>query len=80
MSTRYEGTSGGLEALLDQRGVAGEWIAIGEFGKHTFCSQKGGVPNFWHSKGVVQCQGKAGPKAELEALLIEDPLPHSAAV
>lgn len=61
---------GGLEALRDlvhASGVRGEWSDDGS-GKHTFKSQRRGTLNYWPSKGTIQCQGKAEPKAELEGL------------
>lgn len=68
MSAQYEGTIEDVKALVEQGGVIGEWAPVDASGKYCFRSQRGGVLNFWPSRGTVQCQGKAGPKAELEAL------------
>ena len=56
-----------LRALVEARGVRGEWSDDGN-GKYTFRSQCKGTLNYWPHKGTVQCQGKAEPKAELEAI------------
>ena len=60
----------GIEALMARvaaSGIKGDWVDDGN-GKFTFRSQRKGILNYWPSKGTVQCQGKAEPKAELEAL------------
>lgn len=56
-----------LRALVEARGVRGEWSDDGS-GKHSFKSQRKGTLNYWPHKGTVQCQGKADAKAELEAI------------
>ena len=56
-----------LRTLVQARGVKGEWSDDGNR-KYTFKSQRKGTLNYWPHKGTVQCQGKEGPKAELEAI------------
>lgn len=61
----------GIEALMARvaaSGIKGDWVDDGN-GRFTFRSQRKGILNYWPSKGTVQCQGKAEPKAELEAIL-----------
>lgn len=56
-----------IKELLAARGIKGKWSDDGQ-GRISFRSQSNGVLNYWPHKGTVQCQGKAGPKAELEAV------------
>ena len=56
-----------LRRLIDASGIKGEWSEDG-YGKFTFRSQRKGIVNYWPNNGTVQCQGKAEPKAELEAI------------
>ena len=72
MAASFEGSAEELMAKVAVSGVKGEWTADGQ-GKHSFRSKKGGILNFWPSKGTVQFQGKADPKAELEAIFSDDP-------
>lgn len=67
MAIEYHDGVDALHALVDASGIRGEWSEDGS-GKHTFKSQRKGTLNYWPHKGTVQCQGKAEPKAELEAL------------
>lgn len=69
MSIQYDGSLTDLKELTHRAGLAGDWVTDAS-GKHCFRSHHGGVLNFWPSKGTVQCQGKAAPKAELEALFL----------
>lgn len=70
MAANFEGTAEELMAKVAGAGVAGEWATDGQ-GKHSFRSKKGGFLNFWPSKGTLQFQGKADPKAELEAIFTD---------
>ena len=57
-------------AVLSTRTVSkGDWSADSN-GKHTFKSQRKGTLNYWPHQGTIQCQGKAVPKAELEAIFV----------
>ena len=56
-----------LRSLIDASGIKGEWSEDGN-GKYTFNSQRKGIVNYWPHNGTIQCQGKAEPKAELEAI------------
>lgn len=56
-----------LKELVASHGIKGEWSDDGN-GRVSFRSQRSGVLNYWPHKGTVQCQGKAEPKAELEAI------------
>lgn len=67
MAIEFGGTVEELKALVLEKGVFGDWADDGA-GKHTFRSKAKGTLNFWPHKGTVQCQGKPGPKAELEAV------------
>lgn len=67
MAIEFEGTIEELKALVLEKGVFGDWEDDGN-GKHTFRSKTKGTLNFWPHRGTVQCQGKPGPKAELEAI------------
>ena len=58
-----------LRRLIDANGIEGDWSEDIN-GKHTFKSQRKGILNYWPHKGTIQCQGKAEPKAELEAILL----------
>lgn len=58
-----------LKSLVASRGIKGEWTEDGS-GKFSFKSVRKGTLNYWPHKGTVQCQGKAEPKAELEAIFI----------
>lgn len=71
MACSFEGSIEELQAKVAASGVNGAWTTDGN-GKHTFRSKKNGILNFWPSKGTVQFQGAAGPKAELEAIFGED--------
>lgn len=69
MSTQFDGTIDDLKKLVACSGVHGDWSEDAS-GKRCFRSRKGGVLNFWPSKGTIQIQGKAGPKAELEGIFV----------
>ena len=56
-----------LRRLIDASGIKGDWFEDGD-GKYTFKSQRKGILNYWPHNGTIQCQGKAGPKAELETI------------
>lgn len=58
-----------LKELVASRGIKGEWTDDGN-GRVSFRSQRNGVLNYWPHKGTVLCQGKPGPKAELEAIFV----------
>ncbi len=60
-----------LRRLIETRGIKGEW-SEDDNGKHTFRSQQQGILNYWPNNGTVQCQGKAEPKAELEAMFASE--------
>lgn len=74
MATKFEGSTEELASKISEAGIVGEWLDDGQ-GKFAFRSKKGGVLNFWPSKGTVQIQGKAEPKAELEAVFGETSAP-----
>lgn len=65
MPIKFEGTLDHLKELALEKGVFGDW-SDDDNGKHTFRSKANGTLNFWPSKGTIQCQGRPGPKAELE--------------
>ena len=67
MAVNFEGSAEELMAKVAAAGVAGVWTSD-ENGKHSFRSKKGGILNFWPSKGTLQFQGKSGVRAELEAI------------
>ena len=56
-----------LQRLINENGLTGDWSEDAN-GKHTFRSQGKGVLNYWPHTGTVQCQGRAEPRAELEAI------------
>ena len=64
----YDGVEA-LRRLIDANGIEGDWSADSN-GKHTFKSQRKGTLNYWPHQGTIQCQGKAVPKAELEAIFV----------
>ena len=81
MATDFHEGIEALRRLVDASGIKGEWSEDGN-GKHIFKSQRKGIVNYWPHKGTVQCQGKAEPKAELEAIFASggaDPGPAMAA-
>ena len=67
MASNFDGSPDELRAKIDAAGIAGDWTDDGQ-GKHCFRSKKGGLINFWPSKGTLQFQGKAEPKGELEVV------------
>lgn len=67
MAIEFHDGADALKDLVASRGLKGEW-AEDEDGRFSFRSQRGGVLNYWPHKGTVQFQGKADPKAELEAI------------
>ena len=67
MATEFHEGIEALRDLVEASGIKGEWSEDGN-GKHTFKSQRKGTLNYWPHKGTVQCQGKADPRAELEAI------------
>jgi predicted nucleotide-binding protein len=71
MAIEYHEGIDALRGLIEARGIKGEWSEDNS-GKHTFKSQRKGTLNYWPHKGTVQCQGKDGPKAELEAIFLSD--------
>jgi predicted nucleotide-binding protein len=66
----FKGAAEDLIAKVAAAGVAGEWAVDGQ-GKHCFRAKKGGILNFWPSKGTLQFQGKADARAELEAIFAD---------
>lgn len=71
MAIEYHDGIESLKALIESKGVTGNWENDGN-GKYTFRSQRNGILNYWPHKGTVQCQGKPEPKAELEAVFALD--------
>lgn len=71
MANEFHDGIDALRGLVEASGIKGEWSDDGN-GKHTFKSQRKGTLNYWPHKGTVQCQGKAEPKAELEAIFADD--------
>ena len=69
MANEFHKAIGALRRLIDANGIEGDWSKDIN-GKHTFKSQRKGILNYWPHKGMIQCQGKAEPKAELEAILL----------
>lgn len=67
MSANFEGGIEELKAKVASVAIAGDWSEDGQ-GKYSFRSKKGGILNYWPSKGTLQFQGKLGPKSELEAI------------
>ena len=67
MAGNFEGSVSELQAAVAASGVTGDW-GRDSLGKHSFRSKKGGILNFWESKGTLQFQGKTAPKSELEAI------------
>ena len=67
MATSFDGSLEELTAKIASADISGEWSEDGQ-GKHSFRSKKGGLLNFWPSKGTLQFQGKPEPKSELEAV------------
>ena len=67
MAIEFHGGVEALRHLIDSSGIKGEW-SEDDNGKHTFKSQRKGIVNYWPHNGTIQCQGKAEPKAELEAI------------
>ena len=70
MAVSFEGSEQELQAKVDASGITGEWATDGQ-GKLCFRSKRGGLLNFWSSKGTLQFQGKADAKAELEKIFAE---------
>ena len=79
MATEFHDGIDALRALVSANGINGEWSDDGN-GKYTFKSRRKGTLNYWPHKGTVQCQGKAEPKAELEAIFDSSAKPASPAV
>lgn len=71
MAIEFRDGIGALRRLIDASGIEGDWSEDGT-GKHTFKSQRRGVLNYWPHTGTVQCQGRAGPQAELEAIFASE--------
>ena len=69
MSTKFYDGIEALYRLIDEWGVKGDWSEDSN-GKHVFTSQRKGILNYWPHKGTIQFQGKARPKAELEAIFL----------
>ena len=67
MASNFDGSLDQLKAKINAAGVVGDWTDDGQ-GKHCFRSKRSGLLNFWPSKGTLQFQGKADPRAELEAV------------
>lgn len=67
MATEFHNGIDALRSLVEASGIKGEWSEDGS-GKYIFKSQRKGTLNYWPHKGTVQCQGKAEPRAELEAI------------
>lgn len=70
MASNFGGTIEELTAKIAAAGISGDW-SHDELGKHCFRSKKGGLLNFWPSKGTLQFQGKPEPKGELEAVFAD---------
>jgi predicted nucleotide-binding protein len=71
MPKKFTGAIEELKTLLDGASIRGEWTEDSR-GKHTFRSRKGGVLNWWPSKGTVDFQGSVDGKAELENAMAEE--------
>ena len=67
MAIEFHNGFDALRSLINASGIKGEWSDDGS-GRHTFTTQRKGILNYWPHKGTIQCQGKAEPKAELEAI------------
>ena len=67
MAIEFHDGPDALKELVASHGIKGEWSDDGN-GRVSFRSQRSGVLNYWPHKGTVQCQGKAEPRAELEAI------------
>ncbi|WP_441242251.1 TIR domain-containing protein [Tardiphaga sp. 768_D3_N2_1] len=71
MAANFAGDIEELKHKVASAAITGDW-SEDELGKHSFRSKKGGILNFWSSKGTLQFQGKPEPKAELEAIFSGD--------
>lgn len=69
MAIEFHNGPDALKELVSSHGIKGEWADDGN-GRISFKSQRKGVLNYWPHKGTVLCQGKAEPKAELEAVFL----------
>ncbi|RWM88947.1 MAG: DNA-binding protein [Mesorhizobium sp.] len=67
MAIEFHEGAAALKELVASQGIKGEWADDGN-GRISFRSQRSGMLNYWPHKGTVLCQGKAAPKAELEAI------------
>ena len=73
MAGKLDGTIDELQEVVAQSGLTGKWENDGKR-KHTFRSDKGGLLNWWPSKGTLNFQGKPEGKEELEALFDNLPI------
>lgn len=63
MAEKYYGTIEELKNKISRAGIQGEWSEAS--GKHSFRSQRGGVLNWWGSKGTLLIQGSDEAQPEL---------------
>ena len=64
MSDKFYGT---VEELKEKfSSIQGEWTK--QAGKISFRTQRGGIMNYWPSKGTIQFQGKEDARHELEEI------------
>ena len=68
MANVFNGDIHELKTLLSTSGVEGVWSEE-PAGKHVFRTRKGGLLNYWPSKGTVQFQGKPEAKDELKKII-----------
>jgi predicted nucleotide-binding protein len=78
MAIEFHDGPDALKELIASHDIKGDWADDGN-GRISFRSQRNGVLNYWPRKGTVQCQGKPGPKAELEAVFLTSATPAPAA-
>lgn len=78
MANKFHGTFDDLKGIVASSGIPGDWLSDGT-GKHSFRSKKGGLLNFWETKGTLQFQGGQPAKDELEqaidSVLSGNPVP-----
>lgn len=68
MGQSFQGSIEELKSLVQQAGLKGDLSDDGH-GKHSFRHPKGGVLNWWPSKGTLHLQGKSEAKAIIEKTL-----------
>ncbi|MFJ5429435.1 TIR domain-containing protein [Pectobacterium actinidiae] len=69
MAIEFHDGADALKSLVISHSIEGQWTEDAN-GRLSFRSQRGGVLNYWPRTGTVQLQGKADPKAELEAIFL----------